>query len=117
MIIQSKKQSETQDKFSYEIGFSGITGSSKTINDANILDENTATLRGEAEFLENGMDMQTVTFTTYYTHLQVGDIIKISAPSYRVPKELNKDRFIVDSIKSTFQGAKALNVVKAVRYD
>ena len=116
-ITKSQKQAEIQDKFEYEIEFADIVGTSKTINDENVLDANIAILRGNAEFLEFGLDQQTVTFSTFYTHLGVGDIVKISAPSYRVPKELDKDRFIVESVKSTFQGAKALNEVKGVRYD
>ncbi|RLA75843.1 MAG: hypothetical protein DRG78_20155 [Epsilonproteobacteria bacterium] len=116
-VIKSTTKEELQSKFEYEIVFEEVEGISKTINDENILDEATATLRADAEFLEYGMDKQTVTFTTFYTHIGVGDIIKISAPSYRVPKELNKDRFIVESVKSVFKGAKAINEIKGVRYD
>ena len=117
MIKKSNTQEELQVKFSYKVQFKNIVGKVKEIFDNNIIDENTALLRANAEMLEFGLDKQTVTFSTFYTHIGVGDIIKISAPDYRVPKELNKDRFIIKSIKSTFIGAKAKNEIKAVRYD
>ena len=117
MIVFSKDKKELQQKFEYCVILDGVNGTVKKIFDDNIIDSNIGDLRGKAELLLNGTVKQEINFVTYFTFIDVGDIIEISAPKYRVPKELDKNRFIVESVKSDFQGAKALNSIKAVRYD
>ena len=99
---------------SYEIDREGST---KEINDNFIIDEVTAEKRAIAEFLECGYDKQEVEFTTYFSPLKINDIISIYAPDYRIPKELNKDRFIVKNIKHYFKNGYLKTKIKAVRYD
>jgi len=117
MIIKSHDTEENKTLYSdsYEID---RNGESKEISDNFIIDEITAEKRAIAEFLEYGYNRQVVEFTTYFTDLKINDIIKVSAPDYRVPKELNKDRFIIKNIKH-YISAKCYikSKIKAVRYD
>jgi len=117
MQIRSKKIKKTKT-FLY-IGAFEIErdGSVKTIKDDFITDENTAQLRAIAEFLEYGYNKQVVEFETYFVDVNINDIIKVYAPSYRVPVELNKDRFIVKNVKHYFKNSEIRTRIKAVRYD
>jgi len=99
---------------SYEIDREGDT---KEITEPFIIDEVTAEKRAIAEFLEFGYDKQEVEFTTYFAPLKINDIISVYAPDYRIPKELNKDRFIVKNIKHYFKSGYLKTKIKAVRYD
>jgi len=92
-------------------------GTKKEISDNFIIDEDIAELRARAEFLEYGYDKQEVTFTTFFNDLAINDIIKVYAPSYRVPAELNKDRFIIKRIKQNYKDGALKTIIKAVRYD
>ena len=117
MQIRSKEIEKTKT-FLYTGAFEiERNGSVKTIKDNFITDENTAQLRAIAEFLENGYDKQIVEFETYFVDVKVNDIIKVYAPSYRVPAELNKDRFIVKKVTHYFKDGFIRTKIKAIRYD
>ena len=89
----------------------------KEISEPLITDDTVATLRVKAEFLEYGYDKQEVDFTTYFTPLKINSIIKIYAPNYRIPKNLEKDRFIVKKVTHTFKDGIIKTKLKAIRYD
>jgi hypothetical protein len=117
MQVESKEIQETQT-----YGYSGSfeidrTGTKKEIKDDFIIDDNIARERVKAEFLEYGYTKQVVEFTTYFMDMNINDIIKVYAPSYRIPSALNKDRFIVKSIKYYFDNGTLKTKIKAVRYD
>lgn len=115
--VKSTAIADTIKPFEIDIEFSGINAQKKAITSDDILDEEIARIRAKAELLEFATDKQEVTFKTYYVHANINDIISISAPDYRIPKDLSSDRFLIKSIKSTFSGAKATTEIKAVRYD
>ena len=92
-------------------------GGTLTINDERIITEEIADIIARAEFLENGYINQVVEFTTDFNDLKINDIISIYAPTYRIPRELNKDRFIVKRIEHIFQDGFIKSRIKAVRYD
>ena len=115
--LKSTTIQDAATSYELEVEFSGINAKKKSINSIDILNEDIARLRADAEFLEYATDRQEVTFRTYYMHANINDVISISAPDYRIPKDLSKDRFLIKSIKSTFVGAKATMEIKAVRYD
>lgn len=88
-----------------------------TVNDERIINEEIADKIARAEFLENGYINQVVEFTTDFTDLKINDIISIYAPTYRIPKELNKDRFIVKKVNHIFEDGFIKTVIRALRYD
>ena len=88
-----------------------------SITDDRVLNETIADKIARAEFLENGYINQVVEFTTDFIDLKINDIISIYAPTYRIPRELNKDRFIVKRIEHIFQDGFIKSRIKAVRYD
>ena len=92
-------------------------GGTLTINDEKITSEELAEHIAKAEFLENGYINQEVEFTTYFNDLKINDIISIYAPTYRIPRELNKDRFIVKRVEHIFGDGIVKSKIKAVRYD
>jgi hypothetical protein len=117
MQIKSKKITETQTYLyqgSFEIERQGTI---KEIKDEFVTNENIATERAKAEFLEYGYTKQEVEFMTYFTDISINDIIRIYAPSYRIPSALNNDRFIVKGIKIYFDNGTLKTKIKAVRYD
>jgi len=116
MIVKSNDIEENVSLYRniYEID---RDGESKEIQDNFIIDETIATKRAIAEFLEFGYDKQEVEFTTYFVDLKINDIISISAPDYRVPRELNKDIFIVKNVKHYIKAGYLKTKIKAVRYD
>ncbi len=95
----------------------GASGGVNVIEDERITSETLAYLIAEAELLENGYVAQTVEFTTSFADVAVGDIIVISAPTFRIPKELNKDRFIVKRVEHIIQNGAIKTKITAVRYD
>ena len=118
MQIKSNKiTTETTDhiyKGTFEIDRSGEP---KEINESLLTDEASAMLRVTAEFLEYGYDKQEVEFTTYFIPLKINNIISISAPDYRIPKDLSKDRFIVKKVTHYFKDGVIKTKIKGVRYD
>jgi len=92
-------------------------GGEESINDERVVNETIATQIAKAEFLENGYINQVVEFTTDFIDLKINDIISIYAPTYRIPRELNKDRFIVKRVEHIFQDGFIKSKIKAVRYD
>ena len=117
MLVKSQKI-QNSETFLYSGVFSiDREGEEKEIFESYIANDSSAQLRAIAEFLENGYDKQEVEFETYFIDLDINDIISIYAPSYRIPAELNKDRFIVKSISHIYQEGKLKSKIKAVRYD
>ena len=117
MIINSTSQQTDQTtlfKGAYKLDRKGEV---KEISEPLIIDDTVATLRVKAEFLEYGYDKQEVDFTTYFTPLKINSIIKIYAPNYRIPKNLEKDRFIVKKVTHTFKDGIIKTKLKAIRYD
>jgi len=92
-------------------------GGEEVIKDERVINETIAEQIARAEFLENGYINQVVEFTTDFSDLKINDIISIYAPTYRIPRELNKDRFIVKRIEHFFQDGYIKSRIKAVRYD
>jgi len=111
---QITKTQTTNYSASYEIKKNGI---SKEIQEPLITTDAIATARATAEFLEYGYDKQTVEFTTFFSPLKLNEIISISAPEMRIPKDLDKDRFIVKNVKHSFSSGYMKTTVKAIRYD
>ena len=117
MIIKSNEISQNQTPL-----YSGVfeierKGESKEITDSFIINEEIATLRAISEFLEFGYDKQEVEFVTYFAPLKINDVIEIYAPSYRIPKDLTKKRFIIKGITHYFNSGYINTKIKAIRYD
>jgi len=118
MFIDSTQTQNAQPKFSGIFVLDGIeNGREEIINNEKITNETIADKIARAEFLENGYINQVVEFTTDFTDLKINDIISIYAPTHRIPRELNKDRFIVKKIEHIFQDGFIKSRIKAVRYD
>ena len=79
--------------------------------------KNVAKKRAIAEFIEHSMIIQTVTFTTYFVDLHINDIISLSIPERRIPKALNKDRFIVKNVTHNITNGAITTTLKVERYD
>ena len=108
----------SSNAYAVEYVLDGLTnGGIMAINDERVLNETIAEKIARAEFLDNGYTNQVVEFTTDFTDLQINDIISIYAPTYRIPRELNKDRFIVKRVEHIFQDGFIKSRIKAVRYD
>jgi hypothetical protein len=90
-------------------------GESKEVKDSFIINEDIAIKRATAEMLES--KKQEVEFSTFFIPLRINDIISISAPSKRIPKELNKDRFIVKEVTHYFKAGYIRTKIKALRYE
>jgi len=73
--------------------------------------------RAITEFMKRGMLTQTVTFTTYFVDLQINDIISLTIPEKRIPKELNKDRFIVKEVTHNITDKSITTTLRVERYD
>jgi len=117
MLIKSQQIQENKTPL-----YSGVfeierSGGSKEITDSFIINEDIARLRAISEFLEFGYDRQEVEFITYFSPLKINDIIEFYAPSYRIPKDLTKTRFIVKKITHYFKDGVIKTKIKAVRYD
>ena len=103
-------------------GFYGVFKIDKNLKEREIKEpflknEESAKLRIIREFLNAGFDKQIVEFETYFVDLKINDVITISAPEFRIPKELNKDKFIVKKVTHYYKFAKLTTKIKAVRYD
>lgn len=99
---------ELEDKKSEDIKF---------FDEPRIINESIAESRCRAELLTNGYNKQVISFTTYWQNIKLNDIINLSFPTYNIPKELNKDRFIVKEKKTSIESGKFLMTLKVVRYD
>ena len=125
MLVDSKEKQDNEKRTNIEKSSAIIAtyylenakGSFISIDDERIISEDIADKIARAEFLENGYTNQIVEFTTDFTDLKINDIISIYAPSYRIPRELNKDRFIVKRVEHIFQNGFLKSRIKAVRYD
>lgn len=93
------------------------SGLEKSVTDKDLNSESAALGYATKEFLENGCNVQTVTFQTYARGLNVNDIISIILPQYKIPVDLSKHRFIITGITTEYNGAKTTDVIKGVRYD
>ena len=119
-IIQAQrieKDNDYNENAFYAVYAIDPDGGVKKIHDARIINEQMADERGKAELLEHGYKKQVVEFTTILSHVNINDIIAISAPSFRVPKELNKNRFIVKSVEHSITPGSIITKISAVRYD
>lgn len=92
-------------------------GLEQTISDKDLNSESACTGYARKEFMENGMDVQEVTFSTYSRGLNINDIVSIVLPDYNIPVNLSKNNFIVMDIVTSMVGAKMLDTIKGVRYD
>ncbi len=92
-------------------------GATLTINDEAIITKAQAYAFARAKFLKDGYITQKVLMTVDFFDLQPGDIIRVQAPSRRVPKELHKDRFIVKQIEHLFLEGMIKTRIEAERYD
>ena len=118
MIVNSKEQENENFNSYYAIyKINNNQNKTKDIKDNRIINENISDERAKSEFLENGYIKQVVEFTTDFIDLEINDIISIYAPSYRIPKELNKDRFIVKLVEHYFTSNSIKTKIRAVRYD
>lgn len=121
MAIIRAQKIEKNDNYNNNAFYAVYTidpdGGVKEIHDARIINEEMADERGKAELLEHGYNKQVVEFTTILSHVNINDIIAISAPSFRVPRELNKNRFIVKSIEHSITPSSITTKITAVRYD
>ena len=92
-------------------------GENHSVSDKDLNSQEAALGYAKKEFLNNGMDIQSITFQTYARGLNVNDIISIVLPEYKIPIDLTKNRVIVTEIETQYIGAKALDTIKAIRYD
>ena len=114
MLVKSKEFNK--DVFLYKGIFEvARDGKTKEIKNEFLINESLAEKRAIAEMLES--KKQEVEFSTFFIPLKINDIISISAPSRRIPKELNKDRFIVKEVTHYFKNGYIKTKIKAVRYD
>ena len=79
--------------------------------------ETLARLRAISEFIKQGMKKQTVTFTMFFVDLHINDILKLSVPERRIPRELNKDRFIVKKVTHNITSNSITTTLEVERYD
>jgi len=114
MLVKSKELKKQTPFYSgvFEVDREGET---KKIKDEFLINESLAERRAIAEMLES--KKQEVEFSTFFIPLKINDIISISAPSRRIPKELNKDRFIVKEVTHYFKAGYIRTKIKAVRYE
>ena len=116
MTVNSKTVKD-DDKF-YSVTFTrDVEGVSKEIQEHRIINEDTARERAKAEFLENSYTRQNVTFTVSYADVEINDIISVYAPSFRVPSDLKKDKFIVKKVKHSVKDGALRTTIEALRYD
>ena len=92
-------------------------GIEQNVSDKDINSHASAEGYAKAEFLRNGMDVQTVDFKTYSRGLNINDIISVILPEYKIPIDLTKNRLIVVEISTEYSGAKTFDSIKAIRYD
>jgi len=117
MLIKSNQIQENKTPLYTGVFEIGRKGESKEITDNFITNETIAALRATSEFLENGYNKQEVEFSTYFAPLKINNIIEVYAPTYRIPKDLTKTRFIVKKITHYFKDGVIKTKIKAVRYD
>ena len=116
MTINSKTMQD-DNKF-YSVTFTrDAEGVSKEIQEHRIINEDIARERAKAEFLEYSYTRQNVTFTVSYADIAINDIISVYAPSFRVPSNLSKDKFIVKKVKHSIKDGAVRTTIEAQRYD
>ena len=115
-MIQSTtvKTNHSLQQFSFSYGDSkGILN----ITEPLINTEGQATRRAMSEFIKHAMKTQSVTFTTFFTDLHINDIIALKVPEKRIPRELNKDRFIVKKVTHNIDTDAITTTLEVERYD
>ena len=117
MIINSTTQETTTALYKGAFQKATLKGETKEVHEPLITHFTVGIARARAEFLEYGHDKQEVEFTTYFSPIKINSIIKVYAPKYRIPKNLEKDRFIVKKIAHIFKDGVVKTKIKAVRYD
>ena len=92
-------------------------GTEHTVSDKDLNSQESALGYAKKEFLNNGMDIQTIIFQTYARGLNINDVVAIVLPNYKIPIDLTKNRVIVTEITTEYLGAKALDTITGIRYD
>lgn len=92
-------------------------GTTQSVSDKDLNSEEAVEYYAIKEYLENGTDNETITFTTYSRGLDVNDIVSVMFPEYKIPRDLTKNRIIIRKVKVSYVGAKALDTITGVRYD
>ena len=87
------------------------------INEPLINTEELGRYRAITEFIKNAMKTQSVTFTVFFVDLHINDIIILTVPEKRIPRELNKDRFIVKKVTHNIGDDAITTTLKVERYD
>ena len=115
-MIQSTtiKTNNSLQQFSFSYG---SNEDSLDITESLINNGATAKKRAITEFIQHGMKTQSITFTTYFIDLHINDIIKLTVPEKRIPRELNKDRFIVKKVTHNIGEDAITTTLKVERYD
>ena len=116
MDIKSK-DAESSVAFEAHYALEGRHGRVKIINDDRIVMQNAADARGRSELLQNGLVTQNLRIRGYYTHVKVGDIIRVTAPRYNIPTNAKNDRYIVTRVQTVFDAKLSYNILEAKRYD
>ncbi len=114
IISQEELAKNNGFTYSKKIDKKGIT---KEITEPLLSNETSSKLRAIQEILDFGYENEIVEFETYFVDLKINDVIKISAPTFRIPRELNKDKFIVKKITHYFKLGEFRSKVKAIRYE
>lgn len=115
-IINSSETSSNALALSFKVVFDE-TGTAKNIDDDLINSQVAATFAARKMFLKEAYAKQEVSFEAPASGLDINDIIIVSAPEFKIPNNLIKNRFIIKEITTRLSGALALDIIKAVRYD
>ena len=116
-MIKSKTTTKQTNLNQFSFKLQNATGTIKEIHEQLLNTQQSAKNRAVAEFLTQGMLKQEIEFETYFSDLNINDIISIYAPKKRIPKDLSKDRFIVKKVIHNFKDGVIKSTIKAERYD
>lgn len=106
-IIKSSKEPTTASGFAIKVEFENVSGEELNITEPNIKDIHTATIKAHALLLEHGSEKTIISFKIPYIGINLSSIIKLSLPSYAIPRYQGYDDFIVIARRVIFTQNKA----------
>lgn len=112
--VDSNTIEETLPSFRFVYNEDGLEN---TVTDKDLNSEEACIGYANREFLLNGTDIQTISFTTYARGLSLNGIVTIVLPEYNIPVDLSKNKFIVKEVQSDYIGSRSVDLIKGVRYD
>ena len=93
------------------------SGERVIVNDDRLTTVAAVEIRARAELLKRAYRAQRVRLVAPPGTIEVGDVVRVSAPRQGVPERADLDRFIVESVAYEEDGENITMQVQAVRYD